>query len=53
MKDNDILIRQVIFDLEIESEEAFQSYADIINNFTRNNCPTTMNLKGYLLGRLS
>ena len=37
MKDNDILIRQVIFDLEIESEEAFQSYADIINNFTRNN----------------
>ena len=37
MKDNDILIRQVIFDLEIESEDAFQSYADIINNFTRNN----------------
>ena len=37
MKDNDILIRQIIFDLEIESEEAFQSYADIINNFTRNN----------------
>ena len=37
MKDNDILIRQVIFDLEIESEEAFQSYTDIINDFTRNN----------------
>ena len=37
MNDNDILIRQIIFDLEIESQEAFQSYADVINNFTRNN----------------
>ena len=37
MRDNDILIRQIIFDLEIESEEAFQSYADIIKKFTRNN----------------
>ena len=37
MRDNDILIRQIIFDLEIDSEDAFQSYAEVLNNFTRNN----------------
>ena len=35
MRNNDILIRQIIFDLEIPSQKDFQTYTDIISQIVR------------------
>ena len=43
MGNRDILIRQVVFDLEIDSQEKFQSYSEAVSLFVRERLTKLLN----------